>query len=377
MQTDSKRKVVFSFPPAASTPMCNWNYLVKPVLQVSWSQEECTWHIGSFDCCFFLSLYLTINCGIFFGGGPFLFLENLVVSLSLSDIRIASFTASHFKFCSHIFPSLQLSLTLYLLGPLLPKRHGLLSSSPTPPPVGCHTVIQSFSHVQLCNPMDSSTPGFPVFHCLQGFAQIHVHWINDAIQPSHPLLPSSPPAFNVSQHQGLFQWLSSSHQWPKYWSFSFSISPSNGYSGLIPLRIDWLDLLAVQGTLKSLLQHHSSKTSILQCSDFFMAQFSHPYMTAGKAIALTRQNFVSKVMPLLFNMVSRFVKAFLPSVFQLHGCGHSPFWSKKKKNKVFYCFHFSPTYLPWSDGTGCCFHVGRNRKVGGVWHSWLPVDGRR
>ena len=132
MQRDSKRKVVFSLPPAASTPMCNWNYLVKPVHQVSWSQEECTWHIGSFDCCFFLSLYLTINCGIFFFFGPFLFLENFVVSLSLSDIRIASFTASHFKFCSHIFPSLQLSLNLYLLGPLLPKRHGLLSSSPHP-----------------------------------------------------------------------------------------------------------------------------------------------------------------------------------------------------------------------------------------------------
>ena len=177
--------------------------------------------------------------------------------------------------------------------------------------------------------MDCSTSGFPVHHQLPELAQTHVHWVDDAIQTSHPLFLSS-PAFNVSQNQGLFQWLSSSNQWPKYWSFSFSVSPSNGYSGLIPLRIDWLDLLAVQGTLKSLLQHHSSKASILQCSDFSMAQFSHPYMTAGKAIALTRQNFVSKVMPLLFNMVSRFVKAFLPSVFQLHGCGHSPFWSQKK-----------------------------------------------
>ena len=101
-------------------------------------------------------------------------------------------------------------------------------------------------------------------------------------------------------------------RWPKYWSFSFSISPSNEYSGLISFRMDWLDLLAVQGTLKSLLQHHSSKASILQCSAFFMVQLSYPYMTTGKTIALTRWTFVSKVMSLLFNMLSRFVIAFLP-----------------------------------------------------------------
>ena len=101
-------------------------------------------------------------------------------------------------------------------------------------------------------------------------------------------------------------------RWPKDWSFSFSISPSNEYSGLISFRIDWLDLLAVQGTLKSLLQYHSSKASILQCSAFFMVQFSHPYMTTGKTIALTRWNFVGKVMSLLFNMLSRLVRAFLP-----------------------------------------------------------------
>ena len=130
----------------------------------------------------------------------------------------------------------------------------------------------------------------------------HVHWVGDAIQPSHPLLSSSPPAFNLSQLQGLFQW---GHiRWPKYWSFSFSISPSNEYSGLISFRMDWLDLLAVQGTLKSLLQHHSSKASILWHSAFSMVQLPHPYMTMGKTIALTRWTFVGKVMSLLFNMLS-------------------------------------------------------------------------
>ena len=101
-------------------------------------------------------------------------------------------------------------------------------------------------------------------------------------------------------------------RWPKYWSFSFSISPSNEYSGLISFRMDWLDLLAVQGTLKSLLQHHNSKASILQCSAFFIVQLSHPCMTTGKTIALTRRTFVGKVMTLLFNMLSRLVIAFLP-----------------------------------------------------------------
>ena len=159
--------------------------------------------------------------------------------------------------------------------------------------------------------MDCSTPGFPVCHQLLELAQTHVHQVSDAIQPFHPL--SSPsPAFNLSQHQDLFQWVSSLHQVAKYWSFSFSISPSNEHSGLISFRMDWLDLLAVQGTLKSLLQHHSSKASILQCSAFFIVQLSHPYMTTGKTIALTRQTFVGKVMSLLFNMLSRLVIIFLP-----------------------------------------------------------------
>ena len=167
----------------------------------------------------------------------------------------------------------------------------------------------------ICNPMDYSTLGLPVHHQLLEFTQTHVHWVTDAIQPSHPLLSPSPPTFNLSQHQGLFQWVSFFRiRWPKYWSFSFNISPSNEYSELISFKIDWLDLLAVQGTLKNLLQHYSSKTSILQRSAFFTVQLSHPYMTTGKTIALTRQTFVSKVMSLLFNMLSRLVITFLPRV---------------------------------------------------------------
>ena len=155
--------------------------------------------------------------------------------------------------------------------------------------------------------MDCSTPGLPVLHQLLEFAQTHVHWVGDAIQPSHPLLLPSPPAFNLSQHQGHFQRVSSSHQVTKYSSFSFSISPSNEYSGLISFRMDWLDLLTVQGTLKNLLQHYSSKASILQSSAFFIVQISHPYMTTGKTIALTKWTFVSKLMPQLFTMLFRSV----------------------------------------------------------------------
>ena len=119
--------------------------------------------------------------------------------------------------------------------------------------------VQSLSHVWLCNPMNHSMPGPPVHHQLPESTQTHVHWVSDAIQPSLPLSPSSLPALNLSQHQGLFQWVSSSHQVPKYLSFRFSTGPYNQYSGLISFGIDSFALLAVQGTLKSLLQHHSSK----------------------------------------------------------------------------------------------------------------------
>ena len=158
--------------------------------------------------------------------------------------------------------------------------------------------------------MDCSTPGVPVHHQLLVLAQTDVHRVGDATQPS-------PPAFNLSQYQGLFQWFNwligkICIRWLKYWSYSFSISPSNEYSGLISFRMHWLDLLAVQRPLKSLLQHHSSKASILWRLAFFIVQFSHPYMTTGKTIALTRQTFAGRVMSLLFNMLFRLVIAFLP-----------------------------------------------------------------
>ena len=159
--------------------------------------------------------------------------------------------------------------------------------------------------------MNRTTPGLPVHYQLLEFTQTHVHWVGDTIQPSHP--PSSPssPAPNPSQHQSLLQWVNSSPEWPKYWRISLSISPSNEHPGLVSFRMDWLDLLAVQRTLKSLLQHHSSKASILRCSAFFTVQLSHRYMTTEKTIALTRRTFVGKVISLLFNMLSRLVITFL------------------------------------------------------------------
>ena len=138
-------------------------------------------------------------------------------------------------------------------------------------------------------------------------------------------------------------------RWPKGWSFSFSISPSSEYSGLLSLRIDWLDLLAVQRTFKSLLQHHNSKAPIIWCSAFFIVQLSHPYMTTGKTIALTRQTFVGKVLSLLFNMLSRLVIAFLPKskcllISQLQSPS-AVIW-EPKKIQSFHCFHCFPIYLP-------------------------------
>ena len=200
--------------------------------------------------------------------------------------------------------------------------------------------------------MDCSTPGSSVLYCLLEFAQIHVHWVGDAIQPSHPplpllLLPSIFPSIRVFSNES-----APCIKWPYYWSFSFSNSPSNEYSGLISFRIDWFDLLTVQGTLKSLLQHHSSKASILQHSAFFIVQLSHPYMTTGKTIALTRWTFVGKVMSLLFNMLSRLVITFLPrSKHLLISWPQSPSAVILEPKKVcqFPCF---PIYLPWSDGTG-------------------------
>ena len=163
----------------------------------------------------------------------------------------------------------------------------------------------------LCNPMVCSTPGFPVHHQLLELTQTNVHRV---MKPFNHLIlccilllqPSIFPSIRVFSNESVLQ-----IRWPRYWNFSFTICPSDKYSGLISFRMDWLDLLAVQGTLKSLLQHHSSKASILWHSAFFMVQLSHPYMTTGKTITLTRWTF-GKVMSLLFNMLSRLVIAFLP-----------------------------------------------------------------
>ena len=146
----------------------------------------------------------------------------------------------------------------------------------------------------LCNSIDCSKPGLPVHDQLPELTQTHVHRVGDAIQPSHPLSSPSTPAFNLSQHQGLFQSSVPCIRWPKYWNFHLSISPSNEYSRLISFRMDRLDLLAVQRTLKSLLQHHSSKASVIRHSAFFIVQFSHPYMTTGKTIDLTLWTFIGK-----------------------------------------------------------------------------------
>ena len=217
----------------------------------------------------------------------------------------------------------------------------------------CCSVGQSCA--SLCDSMDCSTPGFPVLHYLSEFVQTHVHGVDDAIQPSHPLLLCSPPALKLSQHQGLSSESAIHIRWPKYWSFSFTISPSHEYSGLISFRIDWFDLLAVQGTLKSLLKYHNSKASILQHSAFFMVQLSHPYMTTGKTIALTRWSFVGRKTSTLFNMLYRFVKAFLlrsKHLLILWLQSLSAVILEPKKIRC-YCFHHFPIYLPWSDGTRC------------------------
>ena len=147
----------------------------------------------------------------------------------------------------------------------------------------------------LCDPMNRSTPGLPVHNQLPKFTQTHAHQVSDAIQPSHPLsFPSSsapnPSSIRIFSNESILH-----TRWPKYWSFSFSIIPSKEHPGLISCRMDWLDLLAVQGTPKSLLQHHTSKASILQRSAFFTVPLSHPYMTTGKTIALTRRTLVSNV----------------------------------------------------------------------------------
>ena len=196
--------------------------------------------------------------------------------------------------------------------------------------------------------MDCSIPGFPVHHQLQSLLKL---MSIESVMPSnhlilcHPLLflPSIFPSIRVFSNKSVL-----CIRWPKYWNFSFNMSPSNEYSGLISFRMDWLDLLAVQRTLKSLLQHQSSKASILQHSAFFMIQLSHPYMTTEKIITLTRHVFVSKLMSQLFNMLSRLVIAFLPrSKHLLISCAVticSNFGAQE--NKVCHCSHCFPICLP-------------------------------
>ena len=191
------------------------------------------------------------------------------------------------------------------------------------------------SCLTLCDPKHTRLP------CLSPTPRACSNSSIESVMPSNHLIFCCP----FSCHLQSFQ---ASGSFPKYWSFSFSISPSNEYSGLISFRMDWLDLLAVQGTLKSRLQHHSSKATILQCSAFFIVQLSQPYMTTGKTIALTRWTFVGKVMPLLFNMLSRLVKTFLPrSKCLLISWLQSPSaMILEPKNKVCHCFHCFPIYFP-------------------------------
>ena len=194
-------------------------------------------------------------------------------------------------------------------------------------------------------------PGFPacpsaISHRCSNYVLESVVLYNHLILCCPLLLPSIIPSTRVFSKESVF-----CISWPKYWSFSFKISLSNEYSGLISFNIDWLDLLAVQGTLKSLLQHHSSKASILRCSPFFMVQLLHPYMTTGKTIGLTRWIFVGKLMFLLFNILSGLITAFLPRSKSLYFMAAVTICSDfgAQENKC-HCFHCFPIYLPWSNG---------------------------
>ena len=205
--------------------------------------------------------------------------------------------------------------------------------------------VQLLSHVWLiATPWTTMWQTSP-FNQIPEFTQTHVHWVGDAIQPSHPLSSPPPPTLNLSWHQGLFKWVSLLIRWPKYWSFSFNITPSNEHLGLIFFRMDWLDLLAVQGTLKSFLQPTVQKHQFL-FSAFFIVQLSHPHMTTGKTIALTRQTFVGKVRSQLFNMLSRLIITFLSrSKRLLISWLQSPsaVILEPPKNKVSHCFHCFPS----------------------------------
>ena len=209
-----------------------------------------------------------------------------------------------------------------------------------------------------CSVTHSCPIGFPVHHQLPNLAQTPVHRVANAIQPSHPLSSPSPPAFNLFHYQGLFhqqglfQWVSSSHQVTRV--LEFQLQPSNEYSELVSFRIDGFDVLTVQGNLKS-LQPHISKALILQHSVLLMVQVSHPYMMIGKSIGLNIETFVSQVMSLIFNTLSRFVLSLLPRRKHLNFITAVTICSDfgALKIKVCHCFHCFPICLPWSDGTRC------------------------
>ena len=212
-----------------------------------------------------------------------------------------------------------------------------------------HSVVSDFLWTHESQharpPCPSPTPGVHSDSCPSS------RWCHPTISSSVIPFPSCPQSLRVFSNESTL-----CMRWPKYWSFSFSIIPSKEHPGLVSFRMDWLDLLAVHGTLKSLLQHHSSKTSILRRSAFFTVQLSHPYMTTGKNIALTRWTFVGKVMSLLLNMLSRLVVTFLQrskciSISWLQS--PSAVILEPPKNKVWHCFHCFSIDFPWSDGTGC------------------------
>ena len=213
----------------------------------------------------------------------------------------------------------------------------------------------SCSVVSLCDPMNRSMPGLPVHHQLPELTQTHVHRVRDAIQPSHPLLSPSSPAPNPSWHQGLFQWVNSSHEVAKVFGVSASASalPMNTQDW----SLGWSDWISFQSKGLSRIFSNTTvqKHSVLWCSTFFTVQLSHPYVTTGKTIALTRWTFVGKVMSLLFNMLSRLSINFLPrSKRLLISWLQSPSADfRAQKNKVNHCLHCFPIYFPWGDGTRC------------------------
>ena len=244
----------------------------------------------------------------------------------------------HVKYLQDIYLGLQTVLagkqskTKYLFQ----FSHSVVSSSLWPHGLPAHQASMSITNSQSLLKLMSIESVIPSNHLI-------------LCCPLH-LLPSIFPSIRVFSNETVLR-----IRWLKFWSFSLSISPSNEYSELISFRIDWFDLLEVQGTLKSLLYHHSSKASILWCSIFFIVHLSHPHMTTGKTVALTRWTFVGKVMSLLFNMLSRLVIAFLlrSKCLLISWLQLPSTWFWAEENKVCYCFHCFPIYLPWSDGTRC------------------------